>query len=131
MDSLTHIAIGACIGEVVLGKTIGRKAMLWGALAQSIPDIDFLAGLWMNTSQQLLAHRGFTHSFLFVGIIGFFMAQTAERIHRPHNISLERWLGFFVFELVTHLFLDAFNNYGVGWFEPFSSHRISFNTILL
>lgn len=28
-----------------------------------------------------------------------------------------------------HIFLDAFNNYGVGWFEPFSDKRISFNTI--
>jgi inner membrane protein len=33
MDSLTHIVAGACIGEIALGKKIGRKAMLWGALA--------------------------------------------------------------------------------------------------
>ena len=26
-------------------------------------------------------------------------------------------------------FIDAFNNYGVGWFEPFSHERISFNAI--
>ncbi len=28
-----------------------------------------------------------------------------------------------------HIFVDAFNNYGVGWFEPFSKTRITFNTI--
>ena len=28
-----------------------------------------------------------------------------------------------------HIFVDAFNNYGVGWFEPFSNYRISFNVI--
>jgi inner membrane protein len=28
-----------------------------------------------------------------------------------------------------HVFIDAFNNYGTGWFEPFSHRRISFNTI--
>jgi inner membrane protein len=128
MDSLTHIAVGACIGELVLGKKIGRKAMHRSTRTKH-SGYRFLAGLWMDTSQELLAHRGFTHSFLFAGIICFFMAQTAERIHRPHNISLERWIGFFAFEIVTHLFLDAFNNYGVGWFEPFSKHRISFNTI--
>ena len=129
MDSLTHIVLGACIGEVALGKKIGRKAMLWGALVQSIPDIDFIAGLWMDTAHELVAHRGFTHSFLFAGIASFFLAMVAERWHRPHNISLERWIGFFLFEILTHLFLDAFNNYGVGWFEPFSEKRISFNTI--
>jgi len=129
MDSLTHIVLGACIGEVALGKKLGKKAMLWGALAQSIPDIDFVAGFWMDTTQQLLAHRGFTHSFLFAGIACFFMAITAEKWHRPHNISMERWIGFFAFEIIAHLFLDAFNNYGVGWFEPFSAKRISFNAI--
>ena len=71
MDSLTHIAVGALIGEVALGKKIDRKAMLWGALAQSLPDIDFVAGLWMNTSEELLAHRGFTHSILFAGISSY------------------------------------------------------------
>jgi inner membrane protein len=129
MDSLTHIVAGACIGEIALGKKIGRKAMLWGALAQSIPDIDFVAGLWMDTAHELVAHRGFTHSFLFAGIASFFLAMVAEKWHRPHNISMERWIGFFLFEILTHLFLDAFNNYGVGWFEPFSEKRISFNTI--
>jgi inner membrane protein len=129
LDSLTHIVIGACIGEMALGKKIGRKAILWGALAQSIPDIDFIAGLWMDTAHELLAHRGFTHSLLFAGIASFFLAIVAEKWHRPHNISVERWIGFFLFEILTHLFLDAFNNYGVGWFEPFSEKRISFNTI--
>ena len=38
MDSLTHIVLGAAIGEAVLGKKIGRIAMLWGALADTIPD---------------------------------------------------------------------------------------------
>ena len=31
--------------------------------------------------------------------------------------------------MLIHLFLDAFNNYGVGWFEPFNHIRVSFNTI--
>jgi inner membrane protein len=64
MDSLTHIALGACMGEAFAGKQLGKKAMLWGALAQSVPDIDFVASFWMNTSSNLLAHRGFTHSFV-------------------------------------------------------------------
>ncbi len=37
--------------------------MLYGAIAASLPDIDFIAAFWMNTTDDLLAHRGFTHSF--------------------------------------------------------------------
>lgn len=129
MDSLTHIALGACMGEAFAGRTVGKKAMLWGVLAQSIPDIDFIAATWLNTSNNLLAHRGFTHSILFALLITLLLATLAERWHRPHNISLTRWIFFFGTVILTHIFLDAFNNYGVGWFEPFSHYRISFNII--
>lgn len=129
MDSITHIALGACMGEAFAGHKLGRRAMLWGAMAQSVPDIDFLASLWMDTASNLLAHRGFTHSVLFCGLITPILALLAERWHRPHNISFFKWCVFFGAVIFAHIFLDAFNNYGVGWFEPFSQKRISFNII--
>ncbi len=131
MDSLTHIALGACIGEAFFGKKIGRKAMLWGALAQSLPDIDFVAAFWMKPADALLAHRGFTHSILFAILGALLLSLIAERWHRPHNISLKKCYLFFALQLFIHIFIDAFNNYGVGWFEPFSHNRISFNTIFV
>jgi inner membrane protein len=129
LDSLTHIALGACIGEAFAGKTVGKKAMLWGILAQSIPDIDFLAAMWLDTSSNLLAHRGFTHSILFAAILTPFLALAAEKWHRPHNISFLKWTAFFASTILSHILLDAFNNYGVGWFEPFNHYRISFNIL--
>jgi inner membrane protein len=129
MDSLTHIALGACIGEAFFEKGFGKKAMIWGALAQSIPDIDFVASFWMNTSENLLAHRGFTHSIIFSIIILPVFAVLAERIHRPHDISYKKWFLFFAAAVLPHIFIDGFNNYGVAWLEPFSHQRFSFNTI--
>jgi len=107
MDSLTHIALGACMGEAFAGRTLGKKAMLWGALAQSIPDIDFLAAFWMSPAGNLLAHRGFTHSILFCAIITPLFAFLAERLHRPHDIRLQRWLLFFGGVIFIHIFIDA------------------------
>lgn len=117
------------MGEAFAGKTVGKKAMLWGVLAQSIPDIDFIASFWLNTSKNLLAHRGFTHSILFALLITPAIAAAANHFHPPHNISFKRWFLFIGSVIFIHIFLDAFNNYGVGWFEPFSHVRISFNTI--
>ena len=131
MDSLTHIVIGACIGEAMLGKQLGKRAMLLGAVAQSIPDIDFIASFWLETSNNLLAHRGFTHSLLFVLITTPFVALLSERWHRPHNISINKWMLFFAINMFLHVFLDAFNVYGVGWFEPFSHYRVSFNVLFV
>lgn len=129
MDSLTHVVLGACIGELILDKNAGRKAVLWGALAQSVPDIDFIAGFWMPLTSELLAHRGFTHSFLFAYLASFFLALIAARWHKTEPISLRKWFFFFLIEIACHLFLDAMNNYGIGWFEPFSDKRISFDVI--
>ncbi|MFT3677383.1 MAG: metal-dependent hydrolase [Chitinophagaceae bacterium] len=129
MDSITHIALGACIGEAFFEKGFGKKAMLWGALAQSAPDIDFIAGAWMGLPEELLAHRGFTHSILFGLLIGPAFALLAARIHRSWTVPLRKWIWFFCIEIFVHLLLDGFNNYGVGWFEPFSHHRFSFNAL--
>jgi inner membrane protein len=105
--------------------------MFLGAVAQSLPDIDFVASFWTTTAEGLLAHRGFTHSFLFIILAGGILGLIAERWHRPHNISLKRWILFFTIQALIHLLLDSLNVYGVGWFEPFSHNRIAFNWIFV
>jgi len=129
MDSLTHIALGACIGDAFFEKGYGKKAMVWGALAQSIPDIDFIASSWLSPSESLLAHRGITHSLLFAVIVAPLFALAAKKIHHADHVGFNKWLLFFLAEIFCHLFIDAFNNYGVGWLEPFSQQRFSFNAI--
>ncbi len=129
MDSVTHIVLGACVGEVLMDKKAGKKALLWGALAQSIPDIDFINGAWMPLTKELMAHRGITHSFLFALLASFFLALVAKQWHKKDAISISKWFSFFLIEVLIHLLLDSLNNYGIGWFEPFSSKRIAFNVL--
>ena len=40
MDSVTQFMLGAAVGEAVLGRKIGRKALLYGGLAGTLPDLD-------------------------------------------------------------------------------------------
>jgi inner membrane protein len=131
IDSLTHIVLGACIGEALAGKKIGKRAMLWGALAQSIPDIDFISAAWNGTASNLLAHRGFTHSILFAFIATLFFALFAAHYHRKHRVGYKHWLAFFGIQIGVHLFIDLLNSYGMGLFEPFSHRRYSLNTIFV
>jgi inner membrane protein len=131
MDSLTHIAIGACIGELFLGNRIGKKAMLYGAIAASLPDIDFVASFWLKTPDDLMAHRGFTHSFLFAFLVVAGLAFLFRHRHRLENIPIRTWIIFMGTEILSHLFLDVFNAYGIGWFEPFSHYRYSFNALFV
>ena len=131
MDSITHIALGACVGGLLAGRTIGRKALFWGAAAQSLPDIDFLAGFWCDPAEDLLAHRGFTHSFLFVILLAPFLAGMASWAQRQKNVPYKRWIFFFGMQMAIHLLLDALNVYGTGWWEPFSHHRVSGNLLFV
>jgi inner membrane protein len=123
MDSLTHIVLGACIGEVFIGKKAGKRSLFLGAVAQSLPDIDFVASFWMTPTQDLIAHRGITHSLLFVLLVTPLLAWLADKWRRPHDIAFKTWLWFFAVELLTHLSLDIFNAYGTGLLEPFSHQR--------
>jgi inner membrane protein len=46
LDSLTQIVLGAGIGELVMGRKIGNKAILLGAIAGTVPDLDKRAQLF-------------------------------------------------------------------------------------
>ena len=119
------------MGEAFAGKAVGKKAMLWGIIAQCIPDIDFIASFWLKTEDNLLEHRSITHSFLFALLITLVIAGFAHSLNKSHNISFKKWILFIKPVIFIHLFLYAFNNSGVGWLEPFSHARIYFNTIYL
>ena len=129
MDIITHLALGAIVGEAILGKKVGKQALAIGAVAQFLPDIDVVASLWLTPADNLLAHRGITHSILFIPLAGIILALLANQFNKGKNIPFHHWLVFFIAQLAIHDFVDAFNAYGVGWFEPFNSIRITFNTI--
>jgi inner membrane protein len=131
MDSLTHTVIGACLGEVIAGKKLGKKAMLIGALANNLPDIDVLTTFWTSPAKELLVHRGITHSILFALIASPLLAFAFMRLLRNNDVSFKRWLVLIGSGLFLHILMDAFTAYGTGWFEPFSHYRVSFNTLFI
>ncbi len=131
MDSLTHIVIGACVGDLIAGKYVGKRAMLYGALMNSLPDVDFIASFFLDPVSDLLAHRGFTHSFLFAFLFTPLFAWAANKMERKVDLSYPRWCLFFFIEIMIHLFIDSFNAYGTGWFEPFNHARVSFHTLFV
>jgi inner membrane protein len=131
MDSLTHIVLGAAMGELFAGRKLGKKALLIGAAANSLPDIDFVASFWMPTARDVWMHRGLTHSFLFVVVMTPVLTWLARRFLPRSSMTQRDWYLFFGVELLAHLFIDAFNAYGTGWFEPFSHYRVSFHVLFV
>jgi len=155
MDTVTHIVLGAAIGEVLAGEKLGKKALLIGAIAANLPDIDFVASFWLDSARDVWFHRGITHSLLFVVVISLLLAWVAgrlggsgqasrlagpghpsrvdgsDRASRSVPMTFKQWWLFFGVQLLVHIFIDAFNAYGTGWFEPFNSYRVTFNVLFV
>ena len=138
MDSLTQIVLGAAVGEVVLGKKIGNRAMIWGAIAGTIPDLDVFGRFFLSSIDNISFHRGISHSIFFSIIGAFFFGwliyhlyeylDKRREVPRP-KASLRNWQWLFFWGLFTHPLLDCFTMYGTELFAPFSDYRVAFATI--
>jgi len=135
MDSLTQIVLGAACGEIALGKKIGNKALLFGAIGGTIPDLDVFIGkfLYNNEIQAMAFHRGFMHSILFTilgcFLFGFITFKLYNSGKRKETTTLKGWIWLFFLALFTHPILDCFTPYGTQLFAPFSDYRVAFNNI--
>ena len=135
MDSLTQIVLGAACGEAILGKKIGNKALLFGAIGGTIPDLDVFIGrfLYSNEIQAMAFHRGFMHSILFAVLGCFFFGWTVYNLYnsgkRTNTTTLKDWILLFFWAIFTHPLLDCFTPYGTQLFAPFSDYRVAFNNI--
>ena len=128
MDSLTQIILGAAVGEAVLGKKVGNKAMLYGAIAGTIPDLDVLASFLTDKVTALYIHRGFTHSIVFSLLFAPVLAWIVTRYEKYKNFKNWTWLFFLSF--VTHPILDAHTTWGTQLFWPFDV-RLAFKNIFV
>jgi len=128
MDSLTQIVLGAAVGEVVLGKKIGNKAMLYGAIAGTIPDLDVFASHFTDTVSALEIHRGFTHSILFSIVFAPIFGWLISAYEKYKDWKSWSWLFFWAF--ITHPMLDAHTTWGTQLFWPLDV-RLAFKNIFV
>lgn len=132
MDSITQFALGAALGELVAGKKIKSKAILWGGIAGTIPDLDILFNPFFTELQKLSVHRGISHSLVFAFGMAPLMAWLMRKLYRKKpEITFRIWLDVFFIGIFTHPLLDAFTLYGTQLFLPFSDYRVALNTIAI
>lgn len=127
MDSLTQIVLGASVGEVVLGKKIGNKAMLWGAVAGTIPDLDVFIGAF----QQTISHRGFTHSFFFAFMMSPILGYLMTKIFKKSKATFKEWTVLYFWGFITHILLDVQTIYGTELLWPFKNRLATGNVFVV
>tara|TARA_B100000497_G_C7695221_1_gene424327 strand:+ start:385 stop:1587 length:1203 start_codon:yes stop_codon:yes gene_type:complete len=97
MDSLTQITLGAAVGEVILGRKIGNRALLWGAVGGTIPDLDVLANFFMSEVDSLAFHRGISHSIFFSIVGALIFGWLTEKFYKSkyyRYLAFAGWAAF-------------------------------------
>jgi inner membrane protein len=131
LDSLTQIVLGASVGELVLGKKIGNKAILWGAIAGTLPDLDVLLRYFTDEISSTQMHRGFSHSIVFAVLIAPLLGWIAKKIHfKLKDVSFKDWTKLFFWTTVTHPLLDAHTTWGTQFFWPLN-YRLAYQNIFV
>jgi len=117
MDSVSQIVLGAAMGEVVLGRKLGNKAMFWGALGGTIPDLDVITSPLLSEIDSLIFHRGFSHSISFAVLGGIGIGWLVHKLHESIYYRNTLWTFFSLFiscipvSIVFFLFGQDHHNY--------------------
>lgn len=128
MDSLSQVVLGAITFAVVKDKEIGKKALVYGAVLGTIPDLDVLLNPFFDSVQQLAIHRAFSHSIFFSIILSLLAGKLLSIKYKSSYIS---WVWACFLALFTHPLLDLCTTYGTRIFYPLSKSFYSFDNVFV
>lgn len=129
VDVLTQATLGAAVGELVLGRKLGNRALAWGALFGILPDLDVLLSPFLNTAWSLWWHRGPSHSLAVMAAAAWWLSSPLARLWKKEKVSRRRAGWFVSAAWSSHVLIDCFDVYGTAVFWPFWNERVAFNLL--
>lgn len=130
MDSVTQLALGAAVGEATLGRKVGNKAIAWGAIIGTIPDLDVFIPFG-DPVKDFTYHRSFSHSILVDALLTPLIVWLILRLHPQTADHRRGWMLMVYLVLATHALLDGFTVYGTQIFWPVSTEPVGWSTIFI
>lgn len=128
MDSISQIALGSAVSLLVTRGQQPKKAILYGAIIGTLPDLDVLTTAG-NDLQGTIEHRTWSHSWIVATILSPGLAWMIYRFDR--SFSWTTWLAVVWLTLITHSALDALTAYGTDIFWPFGGSTIMLASIFI
>jgi inner membrane protein len=123
---VTHGFVAALFGKSLTGARLPARFWLLAVLCAIVPDVDVLGFPLGISYQDMLGHRGLSHSLAFA----FFLGLIVTLLAFPRVRKSTRFLLFSYFFAVTasHGVLDAMTDGGLGiaFFAPFDDTRYFF-----
>lgn len=130
MDWITHAAVGAAVGEIMLGKRMGNRALGWGALFGIVPDLlEGLTALFLSTSARLELAASASHSLLFMAVLALALPRWLVKLWRRSKVTKQQAGGFIAAVWITHLLVDCLTLPGVQVLWPLPGLRAGFGLL--
>lgn len=130
MDSVTQAVLGAGIQGALLGRHQGRKALLYGALLGTLPDLDVVIS-YADPVSAMTHHRGFSHSVFVLTALAAALAWLIRKRWPGAPYSAGRLLLTLWLVLITHTLLDAFTSYGTQLLWPWEPVPQSWSSLFI
>jgi len=129
LDSLSQIVLGAAVGEAILGRKLGNKALLLGAIGGTLPDLDVIYNFFdSDPVAHIRVHRAWSHAIFVHLFASLPLAWLGNRII-SREVTVKKWYSFWSLVLITHAVLDSLTTYGTRLFLPFTDYQVAFNNI--
>ncbi len=128
MDSLSQLVLGAATFALVKDREIGKKALLYGGILGTIPDLDVLLNSFFNPIEQLSLHRAFSHSIFFAFLLSLLVSKW---FCFTYKTSYKSWFIASFLALFTHPLLDLCTTYGTRIFYPISKSFYSLDNVFV
>jgi inner membrane protein len=130
MDSLTHVVLGAAVGMAVMGRrTALWKAAAWGAVANTLPDLDVFIDHGDAIANMVL-HRAETHSLFWLTLFSLPFGALVARLNGQWPLWRRWWLAMGL-ALISHPLLDAMTVYGTQLALPWSDRPYGVGSIFI
>jgi inner membrane protein len=127
MDTLSHGIAGAVFGRSLADRAEARAALIVGAVAAMLPDLDFL--YISSRIDYLREHRGWTHSFLVMPFLALVVALVARLFARRARL-LVLW-AFAAVGVTSHILFDWITSFGTMFWTPVSRARHSLDWVFI
>jgi inner membrane protein len=132
MDPPTHALLGAAIGQAFFSRSLGSRAVGWGAVLNMLPDVDIAAIPLGGELAEWKYHRGLTHGLWFGPVVGAALGWALWR-WRGRSSGREAagpapWIALAIVSLLAHPVADAFTSYGTLLLWP-SPRRFAWNAL--
>lgn len=130
MDSLTQIALGACVAAACVPPTQRRKALVVGAMLGTLPDLDVFVD-YGGAVENFTMHRGFSHSLFVLAPLAVAIWLLLRWWWTPVREAPRAWFVAILLTLVTHPLLDAHTAYGTQLWWPLDPPPASWATLFI